>query len=76
MSAIQVDATRLPLLLHDLRLPAIARLWPEFAERSDKEGWPAARFLSALAELEIAEQQVPDRSGIVCAAGLAMATRG
>jgi DNA replication protein DnaC len=49
MSAIQVDTTRLPLLLHDLRLPAIARLWPE-------EGWPAARFLSALAELEIAER--------------------
>ena len=56
MSTIQVDTTRLPLLLHDLRLPAIARLWPEFAERADKEGWPAARFLSALAELEIAER--------------------
>jgi DNA replication protein DnaC len=56
MSAIQVDTTRLPLLLHDLRLPAIARLWPEFAERADKEGWPAARFLAALAELEIAER--------------------
>ena len=39
-----------------MRLPAIARLWPEFAERADKEGWPAARFLSALAELEIAER--------------------
>jgi DNA replication protein DnaC len=56
MSAIQVDTTRLPLLLHELRLPAIARLWPEFAERADEEGWPAARFLSALAELEIAER--------------------
>src|SRR5215831_8085548 len=32
MSAIEVDTTRLPLLLHELRLPAIARLWPEFAE--------------------------------------------
>jgi len=56
MSAIEVDTTRLPLLLHELRLPAIARLWPEFAERADKEGWPAARFLSALAELELAER--------------------
>src|SRR5690349_25056058 len=56
MTAIEVDPTRLPLLLHDLRLPAIARLWPEFSERADKEGWPAARFLSALAELEIAER--------------------
>lgn len=56
MSKIQVDTARLPLLLHELRLPAIARLWPEFAERADKESWPAARFLSALAELEIAER--------------------
>src|SRR5690349_21266995 len=56
MSAIEVDTTRLPLLMHDLRLPAIARLWPEFAERADKEGRPAARFLSALAELEVAER--------------------
>ena len=56
MTAIEVDTTRLPLLLHELRLPAVARLWPEFTERSDKEGWPAARLLSALAELEIAER--------------------
>ena len=56
MSTIEVDTTRLPLLLNDLRLPAIARLWPDFAERSDKEGWPAARFLSVLAELELSER--------------------
>jgi DNA replication protein DnaC len=56
MSRIEVDTHRLPLLLHELRLPAIARLWPEFSERADKEGWPAARFLSTLAELEIAER--------------------
>jgi DNA replication protein DnaC len=56
MSTLAIDTTRLPLLLHELRLPAIARLWPEFAERADKEGWPAARFLSALAELELAER--------------------
>ena len=56
MNAIEIDTTRLPLLLHQLRLPAIARLWPEFAERADKDGWPAARFLSALAELELAER--------------------
>jgi DNA replication protein DnaC len=56
MNAIEIDTTRLPLLLHELRLPAIARLWPEFAERADKDGWPAARFLSVLAELELAER--------------------
>jgi DNA replication protein DnaC len=56
MSAIEIDTTRLPLLMRELRLPAMARLWREFAERADKEGWPAARFLSALAELEVAER--------------------
>jgi DNA replication protein DnaC len=56
MSKLAVDAARLPLLLHELRLPAIGRLWQDIAARADKEGWPAARFLSALAELEIAER--------------------
>jgi DNA replication protein DnaC len=28
----------------------------KFAEQSDKEGWPAARFLAALAEHEIADR--------------------
>jgi DNA replication protein DnaC len=56
MSRIEVDTTRLPLLLGDLRLPAIGRFWLEIAERSDREGWPAARFLATLAELEVAER--------------------
>jgi DNA replication protein DnaC len=56
MNAIEVDTSHLPLLLQELRLPAVTRLWPEFTERADKEGWPAARLLSALAELEIAER--------------------
>ena len=51
-----IDTTRLTLLLNDLRLPAIKHLWPQFTERSDKEGWPAARFLMALAEHEVAER--------------------
>ena len=51
-----VDPARLNLLLNELRLPAIKVLWPQFAERSDKEGWPAARFLATLAEHEIAER--------------------
>ncbi len=43
-------------MLSDLRLPTIKALWPAFAERADKEGWPAARFLAALAEHELAER--------------------
>jgi DNA replication protein DnaC len=51
-----IDTSRLTLLLNDLRLPAIKHLWPQFTERSDKEGWPAARLLMSLAEHEVAER--------------------
>ena len=51
-----IDAARLNLILTDLRLPAIKQGWATFAERSDKEGWPAARFLATLAEHEVAQR--------------------
>ena len=51
-----VDAARLALILTDLRLPAIKQGWSAFAARADKEGWPAARFLAALAEHEVAQR--------------------
>ena len=51
-----IDTQRLSLMLNELRLPAIKHLWGDFAARADKEGWPAARFLAALAEHEIAER--------------------
>ena len=51
-----VDAARLELMLTELRLPAIKLLWSRFADQADKEGWPAARFLAALSEHEIAER--------------------
>jgi DNA replication protein DnaC len=51
-----IDAQRLTLILHDLRLPAIKQVWPEIAARADREAWPAARLLATLAEHEIAER--------------------
>jgi DNA replication protein DnaC len=51
-----VDAGRLTLALNELRLPAIKTIWSDFAVRADKEGWPAARFLAALTEHELAER--------------------
>ena len=39
-----------------MRLPTIGRLWSEFAERSDKECWPAGRSLGAMLEHELAER--------------------
>ncbi len=51
-----IDIGRIALMLNDLRLPAIKTNWPEIAARADKEGWPAARFLAAIIEHEIAER--------------------
>lgn len=50
------DAARVELMLGELRLPGIKMVWAELAARADKEGWPAARFLAALAEYEVAER--------------------
>lgn len=51
-----IDEARLGIMLNELRLPTIKMLWPQFAEQADREGWPAARFLSAIAEHELAER--------------------
>lgn len=56
MSTSSFDPASIALMLTELRLPTIARLWAEFAQRSDKEGWPAARFLGGLLEHELAER--------------------
>lgn len=50
------DAARLELLLGQLRLPGVRAAWPRIATLSDKEGWPAARFLAALLEHECADR--------------------
>ncbi len=51
-----IDAQRLSLILNNLRLPAIKLIWPDFADRADKEGWPGSRLIAALAEHEVAER--------------------
>lgn len=55
--AISVDIARLPVMLTELRLPTIARLWPSIAQTADAESWPAARLLGALCEHELAERE-------------------
>ncbi|MDP1911105.1 MAG: ATP-binding protein, partial [Hyphomicrobium sp.] len=52
----KIDAARIDLLLGELRLPGIKLTWAALAETADKEGWPAARFLAALAEQEMVER--------------------
>jgi DNA replication protein DnaC len=51
-----IDAARVELLLSELRLPSMRLRWATLAEQSDKEGWPAARFLAALIEHEVADR--------------------
>ena len=40
------DRGRNALMLNELRLPTIGRLWTELAQRSDTESWPARRLRS------------------------------
>jgi len=51
------DAARLPLMLTELRLPTMKRLWSDLAEQSNREGWPAERFLGVLLGYEMAERE-------------------
>jgi len=51
------EAARLPLMLTELRLPTIKRLWGDLAEQSNREGWPAERFLGVLLAHEMAERE-------------------
>ena len=56
MNATAFEPGRTALMLNELHLPTIGRLWSPLAERSDKEGWPAGRFLAGLLEHEVAER--------------------
>jgi len=50
------DTTALPSFLTALRLPSIARNWKRITDTADRDGWPAARVLATLLELEVAER--------------------
>ena len=41
-----------------VRLTTVRELYPRFTEQADREGWPSARLLAALAEHEVAERGV------------------
>jgi hypothetical protein len=56
-TANSIDIARVELLLNELRLPGVKAIWSKLAAQSDKECWPAARFLAALAEHEAADHR-------------------
>ena len=55
MSAI--ETATLPMMLTELRLPTIKRLWAELAAQSNREGWTAERLLHTLLGHEMAERE-------------------
>jgi DNA replication protein DnaC len=46
-----------PIMLTELRLPTIKRLWAEMAAQSNREGWSAERLLHTLLGHEMAERE-------------------
>lgn len=50
------DAATLPVLLKELKLSVMGRLWASMAEAAEKEGWTPPRFLAALCEHEVEER--------------------
>ena len=55
-AATSADAARLPILLTELRLPTVKRMWESLSVQSDREGWRAEKLLSTLLDLEMAER--------------------
>lgn len=52
----QRDKAVLPLLLSQLRLPTMKRLWEEMATEAESKGWSGPKYLSNLCEYEIADR--------------------
>lgn len=50
------EMATLPILLKELKLAAMGRLWGSLAEEAMKEGWDHPRFLAALCEHEVEER--------------------
>jgi len=56
-ASISTHVARLPMMLTELRLPSIKRLWSSLAQQSVREGWPAEKLLAVLLEHEVAERE-------------------
>jgi DNA replication protein DnaC len=50
------SVAQIPILLKELRLPTMARVWESFLDKAQAEGWNYERFLSALCEQEMEER--------------------
>jgi len=50
------EATILPELLKELRLPTMGRLWEEENQKAIEQGWTSIRYLSILCEYELSHR--------------------
>lgn len=57
VGAVSAEAARLPMMLTELRLPTVKRVWAAMAAQADREGWRAEKLLSVLLEQELAERE-------------------
>jgi DNA replication protein DnaC len=51
------DAATLPLLLRELKLPTMGRLWEEVYQKSQAQGWSSLRYFSTLCDYELADRE-------------------
>jgi len=51
------DGAILPLLLKELKLPTMARLWKSIHEEAIEKGWSFLRYLATLCEHELSERE-------------------
>ena len=51
------DGATLPLLLKELKLPTMRKLWEEQAKNALQEGWSPPKYLTRLCEYESAERE-------------------
>lgn len=51
-----IDGATVPLLLKQLRLPTMAKVWEELAIEAQSKNWSPAKFLSRLCDYELAER--------------------
>ncbi len=52
-----MNESTLPLLLKELRLPTMGRLWEEIAHQARAQSWQVTQYLAHLCEHELAERK-------------------
>lgn len=51
------EAAILPMLLRELKLPTMTRLWEDLNQTAVKQGWTPTRYLIALCEQELSDRE-------------------